>query len=149
MRHRHELNEPFLAGCGQGLHVPVQHRLKRLLALPVRVLRRERPDAIEDEGELDVHRLLDPHGPVVVEGGDAVIHGHEVRPALIGDARDKRGDRLFSRPLVPGRKRIGLGLCRDAAETDSGRSERQLQNRSPVRTVRRHLPLPKVRWVRA
>ena len=82
---------------------PVEHRLERLLVLPVRILRRQRLDAVEDEGELDVHRLLDPQRAVVVEGGDALIHRHEVRPALGGDTRDEGGDRLFRRAVVPGR----------------------------------------------
>ena len=84
-----ELHQPLLAGGGQRLQVAVEHGLERLLVLPVRVLRRERLDAVEDEGELDVHRLLDPQRAVVVEGRDALSRRHEVRPALCRHARDE------------------------------------------------------------
>ena len=86
---RDELDQSLFAGCGQRLHVAVEHRLERLLGLPLRMLRRQRLHAVEREGELDVHRLLDPERAVVVEGRDALVDRHEVRPALRGDARDE------------------------------------------------------------
>ena len=106
--HRDQLDQALFAGRGQRLHVAVQHRLERLLGLPAGVLRRQRLDAVEHEGELDVHRLLDPQRAVVVEGGDALVGRHEVRSALRGDAGDESRDRRFGRAVVPGRQRIGL-----------------------------------------
>ena len=64
---------------GQSLHtrrpqrrlVVFEHRLKRLGGAPFRVLRCERLDTVQGEGELDVERLLGPERPIVVEDGDA------------------------------------------------------------------------------
>ena len=47
VRRRHQLDQALFAGCGQRLHVAVQHRLERLLGLPAGVLRRQRLDAVE------------------------------------------------------------------------------------------------------
>ena len=94
MRRGDDLHQAPFAGCGQRFHVAFEHGLERLLVLPARVLRRQRLDAVEREGELDIHRLLDPQRAVIVEGGDALILGHEIRPA--GDARDEIGDRSSS-----------------------------------------------------
>jgi hypothetical protein len=109
--HGDQLDEALFAVCGQGLHVTVQHGLERLLGLPVGVLRCQRPDAVEDECELDRHRVFDPQGAVVVERGDALIDGYEVRSALDGDAQNKIGNGFLRGTVVPGRQRIGLRLC--------------------------------------
>ena len=71
------------------------------------MLRRQRLDAVEREGELDVHRLLDPQRAVVVERGDALGLGHEVGRAFRGHRRDEIDDRGFGGAVVPGRQRIG------------------------------------------
>ena len=42
------------------------------------------------EGELDIHRLLDPERAVVVEGRDALVDGNEVRSACASRARRNR-----------------------------------------------------------
>jgi hypothetical protein len=44
---------------------------KRLFALPLGMLRRQRLHTVEREEELEIHRLLGPERAVVVEGGDA------------------------------------------------------------------------------
>ena len=49
---------------------PSSTALKGCLSLPLRVLGRERLDAVERKGELRVHRLLDPQCAIIVEGGD-------------------------------------------------------------------------------
>jgi hypothetical protein len=93
-----------------------------------------RLDAIEDEGELDVHRVLAPQRSVVIEGGDTLIHGHEVRSALRCNARDKIGDRSLRRAVVPGRQWIGLGLhlCGCGAErTDQSGEHGQAREQKP------------------
>ena len=82
MRRRHDLQQALLAGRRERLHVAFEQRLERLLGLPLRMLRRQRLDAIEREGELEIDRLLGPQRAVVVEGGDALGRRHEIRPAL-------------------------------------------------------------------
>ena len=77
---RHDdFQQALLAGCGKRLHVALEHRLERLLVFPFRMLRRQRLDAVEREGELEIHRLLAPQRAVVVEHGDALGGGHEIR----------------------------------------------------------------------
>ena len=93
---------------------PVEHRLERLLGLPLRVLRRQRLDAVERERELEVDRLLGPQRAVVVEDGDALGDRHEVRAALRRHARDEIGDGFLRRAVVPGRQRVGLRVRADA-----------------------------------
>ena len=114
-----DLDQALFAGRGQRLHVAVEHRLERLLGLPVGVLRRQRLDAVEDEGELEVHRLLDPQRAVVVERGDALVRRHEVRPALRRDARDEIDDRR-SWPRRRSRTAAGRpGRARNCARSNS------------------------------
>ena len=79
----------LLARRGERLHVALEHRLERLLGLPLRMLRRQRLDAVEREGELEIDRLLAPQRAVIVEGGDAFGRWHEVRAALRRHARDE------------------------------------------------------------
>ena len=56
-----------------------------------------RREALEDEAELDRHRLLAPQRAVVVEDGDALRHRH-----VAGDPLDELDDRLPGRRVVPG-----------------------------------------------
>ena len=85
VRRHDELDEALLAGRGERLHVAFEYRLERLRVFPLGMLRRQRLDAVEREGELDVHRLLGPERAVVVEDGDALGWRHEVgrRPAVV------------------------------------------------------------------
>ena len=108
--HRDQLHQTFFARGGERLHVVVQHRLEWLLVGPGRILRRERLDAVQNEGELDVHRLLDPQRAVIVEGRDALLDRDEVRAALIGGTRDEVDDRFLGRALVPRGQSIALRL---------------------------------------
>ena len=72
-------SRPFSPAAATRLHVAVEQRLERLLVLPLRMLRRQRLDAVDREGDLEVDRLLAPQRAVVVEGGDALGGRHEVR----------------------------------------------------------------------
>ena len=72
-------SDGLLAAGQRALQVAREDRLERLLVLPLRMLRRQRLDAVEREGELEVHRLLGPERAVVVEDGDALGGRHEVR----------------------------------------------------------------------
>ena len=60
MRGHDQLDHAALAQFCKRLHVPFERRFEGLLCLPLRVQGRERVDAVEREGELRVHRLLDP-----------------------------------------------------------------------------------------
>jgi hypothetical protein len=57
---------------------------------------------VDSKDELVIHRLLDPQGAVIVEGGEAVLGVDIIRPALFGDARDVVDDGLLYRAVVPG-----------------------------------------------
>ena len=130
MRHRDEFDQSLFAGSGQRLHVAVQHRLERLLGLPFRMHGRHGLDAVEREGELHVHRLLDPERAVIVEGRDALVERNEVRPALRRDARDEVEDRSLGRTVVPGRQRIALRLRhRDGGAERGGQHRKHRQRR--------------------
>ena len=70
------------------------------------------PSRDEHERQLGVHRMFHPQGPIIVECRDAPGGRHEVGPALLGDARNEAGDRLFVGAVVPRWQRVGLRLCR-------------------------------------
>jgi hypothetical protein len=57
---RNKRHQPFFARGRQRLQVTGQNRLERLIAFPVGIQRRHCLDAIEHEGELNVHGLLAP-----------------------------------------------------------------------------------------
>ncbi len=48
-----------------------------------------RLDAIQGEGELEVHRLLTPERAVIVERGNALLNRYEVRRVRIGHSFDE------------------------------------------------------------
>ena len=125
MCHRDDFDQSLFAGRRQRLQIAVQHRRERLLGLPFRMHRRKDFDAIEHEGQLHIHRLLDPKRAVIVERRDALLNRYEVRPALRRDARDKVEDRRLGRPLVPGRQRIALRLCHRDRGTKRGGQHRK------------------------
>ena len=50
---------------------------------PFGVVRRLRLDPVEREGELGVHRLLDPQRAVIVEHGDAILGSDEIGGARL------------------------------------------------------------------
>ena len=97
-----ELDKALFAGGGDGFGVAFKDALEGLSCLPGGMFRLELVDAVDDEGELDVHGLLDPEGAVVVEGGDALVGRDEVGRADVGDALHEVRDRLFGRGVVPG-----------------------------------------------
>ena len=51
VRGGHDLEEALLAARGDRLHVALEHALERLLLFPLGMLRRQRLDAIEREGD--------------------------------------------------------------------------------------------------
>ena len=118
MGHHDQFHHAVLTRFGEGLHVPVEHRLERLLILPFGMVGRHGLHAIEREGQLDIHRVFHPQCAVVIEGGDALIDGDEVGPALRGNAGDELCDCGFGRAVVPGRQfgaRAFAPLLRKAA----------------------------------
>ncbi len=108
----HDLEQALLARRLHRLHVVLEYALEGLLRLPLRVLGRERLHPIEREGDLDVDRLLGPQRAVVIESGDALRGGHEVRASLRSDARHEADDGLLRRAVVPGGEWIGGGRRR-------------------------------------
>ena len=102
------------------LDVALEDALERLRRLPLGMLRSQRLDAIEREGELEVDRLLGPQRAVVVEDGDALGRRHEIRRAGL------RRPRRRSRRSPSWRRR------RSRTATDR-RPLRQLVLRRPVR----------------
>ena len=108
MRGHDDLQDRGLAAGQRALDVALEQRREWLLVLPVGMLRRQRLHAVERKSELEIHRLLGPERAVIVEGGDALVDGHEVRAALRGHLGDEIGDGFLDRAVVPGRQRIGL-----------------------------------------
>jgi hypothetical protein len=60
MRARSDLEQALLAARHERRLVAREHSTELLLRLPFCVLRRERLDAVEREGELEIHWLLAP-----------------------------------------------------------------------------------------
>jgi len=104
------------------LHVACEQRLEGLLLLPFRMLGRQRLDAVDDEQELEVERLLGPQRAVVVEDGDAFGGRDEVRGSILRHALDEGHDRLLRRSVVPRRQGI-LRLSRCRASQQQSRSD--------------------------
>ncbi len=123
VRRDEEVEEPLLAGGGEGLQVAGEHGRERRRRLPLRVLRCERLHSVEREGELDVHRLLGPEGPVVVEDGDALGLRHEARRVRGGDVADEGDDRPPGGRVVPARKRVDGPGPGDTGHEDGGEQE--------------------------
>jgi hypothetical protein len=65
------------------------------------VLWRQRADAVEDEQELGVGRLLHPERAVIVEDGDALRGAHEIRAALGRDGGDEVEQRTLRPAVTP------------------------------------------------
>ena len=129
------LEERVLAARERRLHVALQHRREGLLVRPLRVLRGERPDPIEDEERLEVHRLLGPQRAVVVEYGDALGRRHVAGHALPRDRLQERDDRPSGRTVVPARQRV-RGLEPDGSASGQGREQ------SHGQSSRHHGPPP-------
>ena len=83
MRRHDQLSGALFAGGRKGLHVTAESSLEGLRRRPFRMLRRERLDAIEGEGELGVDRVFDPERPVIVERGNPRIGRNELRAAPV------------------------------------------------------------------
>jgi hypothetical protein len=87
------------------------------------MLRREGLYAVDGKEKLEVQRLLGPERAIIIEGGDSLGDGHEVRRALCGDFRDEIHDGLLCLALVPRWKCIGCvrdGRCKGHRAHESG-----------------------------
>jgi hypothetical protein len=128
-----QLDQPLLPGRRQAFEVARQRGREGGLRLPLRVLRRQGLDPVDGEEELEIDGLLGPQRAVVVEGGDALGGGHEVRAALPGDPGDEVEDGLPGRPVVPaGQGRALLRICRapthERYRRDGQRAEQESAN---------------------
>ena len=88
--------------------VALQQRGEGLLVFPFRVSRGERFHPVEGEKELEVHGLLGPERAVIVENGNPLGRGDEIRTAVSGHPGNKFDHRFFHRAVVPGRQGIAL-----------------------------------------
>ena len=111
----HDLEERVLPARERGRVVAPEQRGEGLLLLPLRVLGRERLDAVDGEQELEVQGLLGPQRAVVVEDGDALGGWNEVRRADLVDPLHEVHDGLLGRSFVPRRQRV-LGMGRGRRE---------------------------------
>ena len=102
-----QLQQGLLAAGQHRLQVALEQRRVGLLRLPLRVLRRQRLDAVAHEERLEVHRLLGPQRAVVVEHRDALGRRHEVLAAGLGDGRDEGDDARLGGAVVPRGQRVG------------------------------------------
>jgi hypothetical protein len=112
----------ILRARGPRLHVFRQQGLERLRGLPLRMLRRQRPDAVECEGELEIERLFGPRRAVIVEGRDALGRRTEVSIALRRTRSTKSVIACLAGPSLDRpapTPRIGRGL-RPAAPAAAG-----------------------------
>ena len=82
-------------------HVTLQRGFEGLPVLPLRMLRRQRPDAVDGEEELEVDGPLGPEGTIVVKHGDAFPGRNVVRPRPVGHSLDEVSDGLPRGSLVP------------------------------------------------
>jgi hypothetical protein len=104
VRGRDDLADGRFSAGKRAFHVTLEQRRKRLLALPLRMLRRERLHAVEREEELKIHRLLGPECAVVIKHGNALGGRPRVWRARLGDLSDKVRDGLLGFALVPRRQ---------------------------------------------
>jgi hypothetical protein len=94
----HDVTEP-------GVIAPIRC-LPRLLRAQRRIGLGHTRQPLQDEAELDGHRLLAPQRAVVVEDGDARGWLDEVRRAVGGDALDKPSNGADSWTIHPRRKML-------------------------------------------
>lgn len=95
--------EPLLPRRGDRLHVVLEEGLVRLALLQPRVLARHLLQPPVREEELHLQGLFAPERAVVVEGGDALGRGEEVRAAGISHAPDEIEDEVLGRAGPPKR----------------------------------------------
>lgn len=125
VRRGHERADRLLATRERALDVAGEQRPEGLLVLPFRVLRCQGLHAVDGEQEREIERLLRPQRAVVVEHGDALGRGDELRAALLRHARDEVDDGLAPGTVFPGRQRVPATGGRDTGGTDTAEREQQ------------------------
>ena len=93
--------------------------------LELRVVDRLGFEGVESERDLERQRVLRPQGAVVVEDGDALDLGDEVRRSLPRRPLDELENRDLRRPLVP----TGQGIARNGLNLGSALRQRILSPR--------------------
>ena len=124
VRGHEEFQDRVVTAGERGIQVALEQRGERFFRLPFGMLRRERLHAVEREVKLNGHRLLAPERAVVVEGGDAFRHRHEIRRAGFRDLLDKSDDGLLGRAVVPRGKRVGDPKANSCESTMQARRQR-------------------------
>jgi hypothetical protein len=101
MRGHYQLHDGLFATGKHPFEVTGEEGLERLLFLPFGMLGRQRLDAVEGKGQLEIHRLLGLQRAIVVKRGDAFRLGHEASTAGRGHMLYKVHDGAFGRAVMP------------------------------------------------
>jgi len=91
--------------------------LKGLDLPELRLLGHHRRHPLQAVDDLRIHRLLDPRRAVLVEAGDPLLGGHELRASL-GVVARTNSTMLAGRPGVPRRQRVALCVRLPRSEKD-------------------------------
>jgi hypothetical protein len=106
------LSKPLRTARGGSAEIAGDGGPEERILQPSRILRRQGADAVENEQELGVGRLLHPERAIIVEDGGALRSAHEIRSALGRDGGDEVEQRALRQTIATGGKRIGAGLCK-------------------------------------
>src|SRR5439155_7117710 len=100
------LEQDLLAERRERLHVVLEERLVRLAFAQRRVIGCELLQTMLREEQLNLHRLLAPERPIVVERRNALSRRHEVRAPFLRYTSDEVDDSRFRNARAPGRQWI-------------------------------------------
>jgi hypothetical protein len=103
MRGHPQLHQGLFAAGKRTFEVTSDEGLERLLFLPLRMLGRQRFNAVEGKGELEIERLLGLQRAIVIKRGDAFRLGHKVLTARRGYALHKIHNGAFGYTVSPRR----------------------------------------------
>jgi len=98
MRGRYDLEHALLAHGGERIAIVLERPLEGLEHLPIRMARGQCLHPVEGEERLDIIGLLGPQRAVIVEGGDALGHRHEIGSAGGGDPHHEVEDHPLAGP---------------------------------------------------
>lgn len=102
-----QCDEGLVAAGQHALEVPLKDRGEGFLSFPFRMLWGKGLDPVQNEVDLEIERFFGPERAVVVKGGDALRHGHEIRRPFAGYLVDEGGDGRLVGAVVPGGQGMG------------------------------------------
>jgi hypothetical protein len=102
---RREYDLEYLTGRepSDGLRIAGENSLEGFAVSQFRLLRDERPDAIEAIDDLRIDRVLDPERAVLIERGDALLRPQVAWARGVRCGAYEIEDRVFRGPVVPRR----------------------------------------------